>query len=161
MRLWWKRYGPYTSVSSFDSESLLEQEGSNKENIQRVNQNCHRSHFLADASLLILGLITVGLSICLYRQKNFTDLQCAIQNSVYCMIICPSNKQALIIVAKIMTAPINEAIEFEKLDLYNPFYTETPYRGPPTVELEEAWEDLWVCKTCRSSNISFANSFSW
>ena len=45
-----------------------------------------------------------------------------------------------------LIAPINEAIEYEEKDLFNPFYTKTIYRGPPTPELEEAWEDLWLCK---------------
>lgn len=49
-------------------------------------------------------------------------------------------------------APMNEAVEYEELDFYNPFAHDTIYRGPPTHELEEAWSKLWFCK--HTSNIT-------
>lgn len=43
------------------------------------------------------------------------------------------------------TAPAVEAIEYENIEIENGFSHESPYRGPPTPELEAAWEKLWRC----------------
>jgi len=44
-------------------------------------------------------------------------------------------------------APLNVAVEYEELDFENAFAHQTKYRGPPTPELEEAWAELWFCKS--------------
>lgn len=41
------------------------------------------------------------------------------------------------------TAPMNEAVEYVEFDFDTAFDSETKYRGPPTPELEAAWEELW------------------
>lgn len=43
-------------------------------------------------------------------------------------------------------APLNDVVEYEEVDFVNPFAHQTIYRGPPTPQLEAAWEKLWYCK---------------
>jgi hypothetical protein len=45
------------------------------------------------------------------------------------------------------TAPANEAIEYEVIEPQNPFAHKSKYRGPPTPELETAWDELWLCES--------------
>ncbi|OCK99890.1 uncharacterized protein K441DRAFT_535822 [Cenococcum geophilum 1.58] len=40
-------------------------------------------------------------------------------------------------------SPANAVVEYEDFDFDNDFAHKTKYRGPPTPELERAWEDLW------------------
>ncbi|KAF2798866.1 hypothetical protein K505DRAFT_232421, partial [Melanomma pulvis-pyrius CBS 109.77] len=40
-------------------------------------------------------------------------------------------------------APANEAVDYVNMDFVNPFAHDTIYRGPPTPQLEKAWEELW------------------
>lgn len=47
----------------------------------------------------------------------------------------------------IFTAPLHEAVEYEEYDFENPFAHKSPYRGPPTNEIDAAWTDLWFCKS--------------
>lgn len=46
-----------------------------------------------------------------------------------------------------LKAPLQEVVEYEEVDFVNPFAHDTIYRGPPTPELEDAWADLWFCKS--------------
>ncbi|KAJ5113803.1 hypothetical protein N7456_002337 [Penicillium angulare] len=39
--------------------------------------------------------------------------------------------------------PANEAISYYETDFANAFNQKSQYRGPPTLELEKAWNDLW------------------
>lgn len=40
-------------------------------------------------------------------------------------------------------SPAFEAVEYEWKTFENDFFHDSPYRGPPTEELEKAWDDLW------------------
>lgn len=39
-----------------------------------------------------------------------------------------------------------EAVEFWEGNFANEFNSSTKYRGPPTLERERAWNDLWHCE---------------
>jgi hypothetical protein len=41
------------------------------------------------------------------------------------------------------TAPAQQQVEYFNLNINNEFGAESPYRGPPTPELDAAWEELW------------------
>lgn len=49
-------------------------------------------------------------------------------------------------------APLNDAIEYTEFDFENPFAHPSIYRGPPTPELETAWDELWNGESLRCSN---------
>jgi hypothetical protein len=38
---------------------------------------------------------------------------------------------------------MNEAVEFEERDFANAFAQQSPFRGPPTPELESSWNSIW------------------
>lgn len=46
---------------------------------------------------------------------------------------------------------MNEAVEYIEYDFETEFDQETKYRGPPTPQLENAWENLLERKSSRSS----------
>ena len=52
-------------------------------------------------------------------------------------------------------APANEAVEYETINFDNAFAHQTVYRGPPTPELETAWQELWFCECLTSLNYRF------
>ncbi|KAI1197114.1 hypothetical protein F5X97DRAFT_344061 [Nemania serpens] len=68
-------------------------------------------------------LLTTGLVVLLLTRKP-TDAQCGAQLSIW--------------------SPANEVIEYQLLEPNNSFAHESPYRGPPTPELESAWTKLWL-----------------
>lgn len=39
-----------------------------------------------------------------------------------------------------------DAVEYEWKTYQNDFFHQSVYRGPPTAELEKAWDDLWNCE---------------
>ncbi|KAF2445871.1 hypothetical protein P171DRAFT_484526 [Karstenula rhodostoma CBS 690.94] len=83
----------------------------------------HRRQFLI---LTISLLFFVFLSIALagaYALKRTSDRDCGIQTGVF--------------------SPANEAVEYLEMEFDNAFAHDTIYRGPPTPDLERAWEDLW------------------
>ena len=49
-------------------------------------------------------------------------------------------------------APLLDAVEYEDVNFDNDFAHQTKYRGPPTKELEEEWNNLWLCTFSLSSN---------
>jgi hypothetical protein len=40
-------------------------------------------------------------------------------------------------------APAQDEVEYFNLNMSNEFGAESPYRGPPTPELDAAWEEIW------------------
>ena len=42
-------------------------------------------------------------------------------------------------------APLLDVVEYEDVNFDNDFAHQTKYRGPPTQELEEEWNKLWLC----------------
>jgi hypothetical protein len=42
-------------------------------------------------------------------------------------------------------APLLEAVEYNTYNFENQFEQPSIYRGPPTPEIEKAWEELWSC----------------
>lgn len=44
---------------------------------------------------------------------------------------------------EVIVAPMWDAVEFWEGDLMNYFSHNSIYRGPPTLEREQAWFDLW------------------
>ncbi len=61
---------------------------------------------------------------------------------------CPLSPRARITtctwtISHVLQAPALEAIEFYETDFDNQFAHRSEYRGPPTVERESAWLDLW------------------
>ncbi|KAI0415547.1 hypothetical protein F5X98DRAFT_388736 [Xylaria grammica] len=73
-------------------------------------------------AILFLLICTSAFLLALVLNRP-GDKQCGIQTTVW--------------------SPANEAIEYVDLEIENGFAHESPYRGPPTPELEGAWEKLW------------------
>ena len=42
-------------------------------------------------------------------------------------------------------APLLDVVVYEDVNFDNDFAHQTKYRGPPTKELEEEWNKLWLC----------------
>ena len=49
-------------------------------------------------------------------------------------------------------APLLDVVQFEDVNFDNDFAHQTKYRGPPTKELEEEWNKLWLCTYTLSSS---------
>ena len=56
---------------------------------------------------------------------------------LYVSIILP------LAVSNWLSAPLIEAVEYEEIDFANSFAEKSPFRGPPTAEMDEAWDKLW------------------
>ncbi|KIM96851.1 hypothetical protein OIDMADRAFT_169633 [Oidiodendron maius Zn] len=44
-------------------------------------------------------------------------------------------------------SPVFDVVEYEDVQFSNAFFQPSPYKGPPTPELEKAWSDLWKIGT--------------
>ncbi|KAI0147239.1 hypothetical protein GGR57DRAFT_477614 [Xylariaceae sp. FL1272] len=120
-RIWSIRRTSYQVVGS--SEDLLE-----KANVESDFET-YRAAVVASYRRLVaflscaIVLLTIGLAISLLTREP-TDAQCSAQLSIW--------------------SPANEAIEYQLWEPNNAFAHKSPYRGPPTPELESAWTDLWL-----------------
>ncbi|KAI0474681.1 hypothetical protein F4859DRAFT_514530 [Xylaria cf. heliscus] len=122
---WNTSWRTYRRVDS--SEELLEKDdqeldhnsGNHVTAVLRSDRKLIAFQWGAIVALLVCSS-TVLLALIL---KTPGDKQCGIQTSVW--------------------SPANEAIEYENIEIENGFGHESPYRGPPTPELEQAWEKLW------------------
>lgn len=81
-----------------------------------------------------------------------TELECTRLLNPYCEI---SQIFAVVDRADSLSAPVIEqdVIEYYSADFANSFAHETKYRGPPTPELDMAWDQLWdrtasPCQLC-------------
>ena len=45
-----------------------------------------------------------------------------------------------------ITAPAFEAIEYYETNFPRDFGEPSPYRGTPSIEKDNIWQDLWDCK---------------
>ncbi|KAI0158113.1 hypothetical protein GGR57DRAFT_459069 [Xylariaceae sp. FL1272] len=75
--------------------------------------------YVLEAILLALYSVLVVT----VTRRTFTDEECGRQVSLW--------------------SPLNEAIEYVEYDFENDFDQPSIYRGPPTLELEAAWDALW------------------
>ncbi|KAL2212808.1 hypothetical protein CC79DRAFT_1318717 [Sarocladium strictum] len=78
---------------------------------------------LAKYTLLSLLFVLYSVALTTYGYKEPSDNECGRQVSLW--------------------SPLNEAIDYYEADLENEFDQQTIYRGPPTPELENAWDELW------------------
>ncbi|KAK2594830.1 hypothetical protein QQS21_007458 [Conoideocrella luteorostrata] len=74
-------------------------------------------------NLVILFVSICILSVALTRCASPSDRECAQKTSPY--------------------SPIWDAVEFWEGNFINYFNHSSPFRGPPTIELERAWYQLW------------------
>ena len=57
-----------------------------------------------------------------------------------------------------LQAPLWDAVEYCEGNVINYFNHSTIYRGPPTLEREEAWDELWNRASFVHSSISLSGS---
>ncbi|KHN95181.1 uncharacterized protein MAM_06892 [Metarhizium album ARSEF 1941] len=97
--------------------------------------------FVGNAMLLIASIFL--LSAAAGRKPSPSHLECAQMVSPY--------------------SPMWEAVEFWEGNFANEFNSSTKYRGPPTLERERAWNDLWRSPMWEAVEFwegNFANEFN-
>ena len=55
-------------------------------------------------------------------------------------------------------APLLDVVGYEDINFDNDFAHQTKYRGPPTKELEEEWNKLWLCTYILSSSNTWSRA---
>ncbi|KAH8162912.1 hypothetical protein CIB48_g5328 [Xylaria polymorpha] len=117
------RWSTYQKVDS--SEELLhkEQDDDSESHSVAVLKSYRKLIALISSAALFFFGCTVVLLVALVLKRP-TDAQCGIQTTIW--------------------SPANEAIEYEIIEPNNAFAHKSPYRGPPTPELETAWDGLWL-----------------
>ncbi|KAJ3528758.1 hypothetical protein NM208_g10061 [Fusarium decemcellulare] len=114
-----------TNQHSYDDESLLDEDGlangvSEKKTL--LGSTWPQSSWLR-YMLYMLLLVLYSFALVTYVPRRCSDTECGKQVSIW--------------------SPMNEAIEYFESDLNTEFDHQTQYRGPPTPELETAWDKLW------------------
>lgn len=128
--------------STEDDES---QDGEPRDNChstpaRKILQNPKVTAFMVVTVVLYAALLTA------YVLKEPSDQECHRRLSVWCTpeLHCIKWGSAFVLIE--CQAPLNDAIEYSELDFENPFAHPSIYRGPPTPELETAWDELWNSK---------------
>ncbi|KAJ8125183.1 hypothetical protein O1611_g8458 [Lasiodiplodia mahajangana] len=116
-------WSTYQKVDSAEEVFLKEQDTETESHTTAVIQSYRKRIALISGAAAFFFICTIVLLITLIFKRP-TDKQCGIQTSIW--------------------SPANEAIEYEVVGPQNPFAHKSPYRGPPTPELETAWDDLWL-----------------
>lgn len=132
---------------------LLREEGKHQGDDQsHVFEVGHGQRDIAIAKRLIylalmLFLTSSALLIAVYTRVP-SHLQCAKRNSPWCgSFQTPVEEQMLMATS----ASMWDAVAFWEGDLTNYWNHSSIYRGPPTAEREQAWEELWHCELHRAS----------
>ncbi|KAI1170266.1 hypothetical protein F4777DRAFT_569819 [Nemania sp. FL0916] len=117
------RWSTYQKVGSAEGLLPTEQDEKTDGHVAAVIEKYRKLLILASGSAVLFFISTIALIFALVLKKP-TDHQCGVQTSIW--------------------SPANEAIEYEIIEPQNPFAHKSPYRGPPTPELETAWDGLWL-----------------
>ncbi|KAI1120130.1 hypothetical protein F5Y10DRAFT_273387 [Nemania abortiva] len=117
------KWSTYQRVDSSEEVFLKEQDTESERRIAVVLQSYRNRIAILSGATVFSFACTLALLIALILKRP-TDKQCGIQTSIW--------------------SPANEAIEYEVVEPQNPFAHKSPYRGPPTPELETAWDGLWL-----------------
>jgi hypothetical protein len=144
------------SPNQSDCEPMLsDSEESQQKFIQnfRSTTKRHKNVWISVLVLLALSMTTSVVLLFLYSFKKPSDHECAAQLSVWCKytVITPFHPTwNYMLTTHILLAPLMDAegvVEYEERDFENDFAHQTKYRGPPTQALEDAWHDLWFCRS--------------
>ncbi|KAI1188576.1 hypothetical protein F5B17DRAFT_451587 [Nemania serpens] len=115
------RWSTYQRVDS--SEELIHKERDDEVGRHAAVLQSYRRLIALISSIAVLFFLSTVVLLFAFISKRPTDQQCGSQTTLW--------------------SPANEAIEYEIVEPQNPFAHPSPYRGPPTPELEEAWDALW------------------
>jgi hypothetical protein len=128
-----------------DSEE--DSERSTEDDSLRSNRAPHQKRLIILTIGLLFFMVLSLLLLGAYVLKKPSDRECGIQTGVFCGFSLPvlRDLNSFVDIFRIQ-APANEAVEYVEMDFVNPFAHDTIYRGPPTPELEKAWEELWYCR---------------
>lgn len=113
---------------------------------------------LALGVALLIILPTVSFAFGCWVTKRHTQ-KSGIQE---CLSLVDSHCKSPYLLARLLgstnfkQAPANEAVSYYEVDFANAFDQKSQYRGPPTLELEMAWKNLWDRESCNPNfyNIS-------
>jgi hypothetical protein len=152
---------PSVSSTEDQSERLLDDLESpqrkedvefHQDHVTRMTRQISPVWILLAAFLMFLASLGVFMASAATRRQ--TDIECAVQLSSYCTCITKYSPlfhfidySKWILTDLCIIAPALEAIEYEEFNFPNEFDQPSIYRGPPTLELEQAWKDLWFCES--------------
>ncbi|KAI3340705.1 hypothetical protein F4824DRAFT_517160 [Ustulina deusta] len=117
------RWSTYQKLDSSEQLMHKEQNDDSESHSTAVIQSYRKLVVLLTSATLFFFICTSALLAALVLKKP-TDEACGIQTTIW--------------------SPANEAIEYEIIEPNNAFAHKSPYRGPPTPELETAWDGLWL-----------------
>ena len=101
-----------------------------------------RASFLLYLTIIVASGAMISSSLVAFIWIRSRSLQtCLAQTSSYCTPSPPCACENADTTPQ--SAPALEVVKYHETDFANAFDERSPYRGPPTVELEQAWEDLW------------------
>ena len=115
-----------------------------------------RSKLLLSCIVQSLTIVTLAVVLLVFTKRGCSERICTQRLSVYCRFFfldrlsrCGQRLMKLCW----YIAPLLDVVEYEDVNFDNDFAHQTEYRGPPTKELEEEWNKLWLCMyTLSSSN---------
>ncbi|KAI1282903.1 hypothetical protein F5Y07DRAFT_394868 [Xylaria sp. FL0933] len=113
----------WSAYQRLDSSEELIHKDQNDGHITTILKSYRKLIFLLSTTALFFFFCATALLVAVIF-KTPSDKQCGIQTTIW--------------------SPANEAIEYEIIEPDNAFAHESPYRGPPTPELETAWDGLWL-----------------
>ncbi|KAI0869528.1 hypothetical protein GGS24DRAFT_149686 [Hypoxylon argillaceum] len=117
------RWSTYQEVDSSEEVFLKERDDDSESHVAVMLQSYRKRVALISGTALFFFISTLVLLLVLIFKRP-TDSQCGNQTTIW--------------------SPANEVIEYEVIEAQNGFAHKSPYRGPPTPELETAWDDLWL-----------------
>lgn len=121
-------------------ESLLLLEGNEK----RRKPSCLKAHFSLIAhgmSLLIcFGLLCLSINV-----YNKSERKCIERFNAYCK---SSHLSSSHMDAYLPPAPLLEAVDedYQEVRFKYSLWYKSPYKGPPTPQVHQAWQELMQCK---------------
>jgi hypothetical protein len=140
------RFVPLNSDSP--EEALLassQEDNEENEKYSTVSELLQRRNRVAVSCAVLIGLLVLNMYLTIrYMMAMPSDQQCTRQLSIWCKWTKSAISAYTLLTA---AAPLNEIVEYQEVDFVNPFAHQTPYRGPPTPELEDAWAHLWFCES--------------
>ncbi|KAI1309800.1 hypothetical protein F5Y03DRAFT_58243 [Xylaria venustula] len=117
------RWSTYQKLDSSE-ELILKKQNDDLESHHAVILRSYRKLIILMTCAALFFFLCASMLLATFVSKKPTDEQCGIRTTVW--------------------SPANEAIEYEIIEPNNAFAHESPYRGPPSPELESAWDGLWL-----------------
>ena len=107
-----------------------------------------RSKLLLSCIVQYLVIFALAAALLVVTKRGCSERTCTQRLSAYCeccFLDRLSRCRSRLTKQFWYVAPLLDVVEYEDINFDNDFAHQTKYRGPPTKELEEDWDKLWLC----------------